>query len=216
MTDPKYKPRKLIVEGEQDKRVIPWLIEANGINWETDDGNVVDIAAYGGVQNITAQKIALELKETALVSLGLIVDADDDASNRWAGIQRICSKSIPDIPEDLPETGLIHSTTSGIKFGVWIMPDNTVRGMLETFLKYLVPDDNEALWQYAQAVAQSAKQQGANFKEAHYDKANIYSWLAWQDPPGQQLHDAVRKKILDPTHPKAQAFVAWFKQLYDL
>jgi len=26
---------------------------------------------------------------------------------------------------------------SGIKFGVWMMPDNQSRGMLETFLAYL-------------------------------------------------------------------------------
>lgn len=209
--------RKLIVEGEQDKRVIPWLMAANGINWKTEDGGfVVDIAAYGGVQHITAQKIELQLKESSLVSLGLIVDADDNAHSRWTAIKGICSKSIPDIPADLPETGLVHLTTVGIKFGVWIMPDNSTRGMLETFLKYLVPDDSEALWQYAQEVAQIAKRRGASFKEAHFDKANIYSWLAWQDPPGQQLHDAVRQKILNPTHPKAQAFVAWFKQLYDL
>ena len=216
MGDPKYKPKKLIVEGNQDKRVIPWLMVANGITWETEDGIVVDITTSGGVDNITAGKIKLQLQESALVSLGLIVDADEDADNRWTQIRGICSSSISDLPDKLPATGLVHLTAEKIKFGVWIMPDNSNRGMLETFLNYLIPDNSESLWQYAQEVTQSARQKGANFKKAHIDKANIYSWLAWQDPPGQQLHDAVRQKILNPNHPKAHAFVTWFKELYDL
>ncbi|MDJ0733890.1 MAG: hypothetical protein QNJ47_07355 [Nostocaceae cyanobacterium] len=36
-----YKPKKLIVEGEQDKRVIPEFIEANGITWEDEKGNPI-------------------------------------------------------------------------------------------------------------------------------------------------------------------------------
>ncbi|MBP0029629.1 DUF3226 domain-containing protein [Roseofilum sp. Guam] len=120
------------------------------------------------------------------------------------------------IPEQLPTSGLIHVTPDGIQFGVWIMPDNQTQGMLETFLKYLVRDESQRLWEYAKEVAQEAKQKGATFKSSHGDKANIYTWLAWQDPPGRQLHDAVKQKILDPNHPKAQDFVKWFKTLYEL
>ncbi len=29
----RYNPKKLLVEGDEDKRVIPQLIEANGIRW---------------------------------------------------------------------------------------------------------------------------------------------------------------------------------------
>ncbi|NJL55795.1 hypothetical protein HC928_11830 [bacterium] len=81
---------------------------------------------------------------------------------------------------------------------------------------YLIPDENESIWQYAQEAAKEAKNKGAAFINAHYDKAYIYTWLAWQDPPGRQLHNAVMERILDPTHPKAQTFVSWFRQLYDL
>ncbi|HEY9646069.1 MAG TPA: DUF3226 domain-containing protein, partial [Chroococcidiopsis sp.] len=63
---------------------------------------------------------------------------------------------------------------------------------------------------------QESRNQGATFTDAHRDKANIYTWLAWQNPPGRQLHEAVRERILNPTHPQAQLFVTWFKALYDL
>ncbi len=217
MSSRHYKPKKLIVEGYQDKRVIPELIEANGINWgETREEAIVDIEVYGSDQFIDSAIISTELKASGLLALGLIVDADSNLNNRWQSIKNACSKSIADMPDTLPETGLIHTTQSGVKLGGWIMPDNQAQGMLETFLSYLVPDVSEFLWQYAQEVTQVAKQKGAAFIDEHFDKANIYTWLAWQCPPGRQLHNAVMEKILDSTHPKAQAFVNWFKQLYEL
>jgi hypothetical protein len=96
------------------------------------------------------------------------------------------------------------------------MPDNKMRGMLETFLTYLIPIENEELWQFAQEVAQEVKNKGAVFTEPHLDKANIYTWLAWQDPPGRQLHQAIMERILNPKHPNAQSFVTWFRNLYSL
>jgi len=213
----KYKPKILIVEGDQDKRVIPELIEANGIVWgNTKEEAVVYIDSHGGDQFIDEAIVSTELKASGRTALGLIVDADSDFDARWASIKNACSGSIADLPDQIPESGLIHLTTTGVKFGVWIMPDNKSQGMLETFLMYLIPDESEFVWQYAQEVTKEAKNRGASFIDSHHDKAYIYTWLAWQDPPGRQLHNAVMEKILNPTHPKAQTFVSWFRQLYDL
>ena len=42
--------KKLLVEGSDDKRVIPELTEANGIRWgETAREAIVRIQAFGGV-----------------------------------------------------------------------------------------------------------------------------------------------------------------------
>lgn len=210
-------PRVLLVEGKQDVRVIPELIEANGVNWGTRKSPIVYIRDYDGYQKLVdPDVIATELQASGLSALGIVIDADDNPLGRWRSIRSACLKSIPDIPDTLPEDGLIHSTPNGIKFGIWIMPDNKMRGMLETFLTYLIPIENETLWQFAQEVAQEAKSKGAVFTEPHLDKANIYTWLAWQDPPGRQLHQAIMERILNPKHPNAQSFVTWFRTLYSL
>ncbi|TAF07740.1 MAG: hypothetical protein EAZ77_08800 [Nostocales cyanobacterium] len=209
------KSKRLIVEGEQDKRVIPYLMEANGIPWKKGN-EPVDIKPYGGDGFIDPYRISARLKETGLTHLGLMLDADDDASDRWQSIRNACLQSIPNIPEQIPETGLIINIKDEKKFGVWIMPDNQMKGMLETFLAYMIPGENEPLWQYTHEVVVEAKVRGAKFINSHIDKAYIYSWLAWQNPPGRQLHNAIEEKILDPQHPKAQVFINWFKTLYDL
>ena len=212
-------PKKiLLVEGKDELRVIPELIETNGVTWKiNNNGTVVYIQEHGGKENlVNSFEISAQLKDAKLSALGIIIDADDDPLGSWQSIRNASLKSIPDIPETLPEGGLIHTTPRGIKFGIWIMPDNKMRGMLETFLTYMIPTGNEDLWNFAQEITQEAKSKGATFKNVHSDKANIYTWLAWQDPPGRQLHNAIMERILNPQHPNAQKFVTWFKTLYDL
>jgi hypothetical protein len=103
-----------------------------------------------------------------------------------------------------------------MRVGVWIMPDNSSSGMLETFLGYLVPNAQDELYVAAQRAVADARSLGAPCIEAHVSKANIYTWLAWQDPPGRQLHQAVMEQILNPSSPYAQPFVSWFRELYKL
>lgn len=217
-----YHPKRLLVEGQDDLRVIPELIEKNGIYWGAKkEEAIISIQECGGYENITYDLIYTELQTGRCTHLGLMVDADDNASLRWQSIRNACLQieSISHLPEQIPETGLIINISNGtefIKFGVWMMPDNQNRGMLETFLAYMIKDESDPLWQYAQEVVTEAKTKGAKFIDEHIDKAYIYSWLAWQKPPGRQLHNAIQEEILNPQHPKAQIFVKWFKDLYDL
>lgn len=213
----------LLVEGATEKRSIPELVEANGIIWEISPKTpIVFIDDYGGGNDkvIKPAVISDELNVARRKTLGLIVDADDSCANRWQGVRNACLEFIPDLPQAIPPQGLVHDTFKKngkpVKFGVWIMPDNKTSGMLETFLAYLVRNESEALWQYSQQVVLDAKSKGANYKPTHVDKANIHTWLAWQDEPGSQLHIAVKARILDPQHPKAEVFVNWFKALYGL
>jgi hypothetical protein len=212
-------PKKLLVEGDEDKRVIPELIEANGIPWgETKETAIVYIKPYGSVENVLDPDViyAELIADSEVRELGIMVDADDNPLGRWDRIRQVCLPTIPDFPENLPETGLIHHLENGKKIGVWMMPDNRMQGMLETFLAYLIPSENQPLWTYTQTVIQEAKNLGATYKNNHTDKAKIHTWLAWQNPPGRQLHNAVMERILNPNHPKSQIFINWFKTLYNL
>ncbi|MEM8806160.1 MAG: DUF3226 domain-containing protein [Cyanobacteria bacterium P01_G01_bin.38] len=208
---------KLLVEGVQDKRIIPELIEANGVLWEFEKKPTVYIEDYSGYENlIDPVEIETQLDSSGLEALGMLVDADEHFQNRWDSVRNACLDSIPDLPNDLPDSGLVHRAPNGVRFGVWIMPNNRSIGMMETFLASMIPDESEGLWQYAKAVVQEARKKNAPFLESHVDKAQIYTWLAWQDEPGRQLHQAVKYKILKPQHSKSKSFVDWFRQLYKL
>ncbi|TVR10880.1 MAG: hypothetical protein EA395_08555 [Phormidium sp. GEM2.Bin31] len=207
----------LLVEGKQELRLIPELMEANGVDWGTRQQPTVYIREYDGYEKLIAPDvITTELQASGLKRLGVIVDADERPESRWQSLRNASLQAMPDLPESLPSQGLIHHSQQGIKFGIWIMPDNQMQGMLETFLADIIPEDKQDLWQFAQQVTAEAKSHQAPFKDSQRDKANIYSWLAWQNPPGRQLHQAITERILDPRHPKSKPFVTWFKCLYDL
>lgn len=216
-------PKVLLVEGDQDKRVIPELIETNRIPWVIEGQPIVQIRAAGGYEALRdPDTIAAELTASGLEALGIIVDADEAPQQRWQSVRDALEQGIPDLieplPMELPETGLIHRTKLGIRFGVWMMPDNRREGMLETFLANLLPDDSTNLWEFAQTAARSAQtNHQAPYTAVQTDKAQIYTWLAWQNPPDCQLHQALNKqRIFQPSHPHAQRFVQWFKDLYCL
>lgn len=208
----------LLVEGVEDQRVIPELVEANGIQWgDREKDWIVQIKSMDGVENLLdKQRINVQLKSSALKILGIILDADDEPADRWQSMRNCLLDRYPNIPEELPATGLIYDNPGEIKVGVWMMPDNRKRGMLETFLEFLLPDNSEALWKFTEQSCQQAKTQGATFKDCHSDKAKIHTWLAWQNPPGRQLHNAITERILSPTSSQAAVFMQWFKNLFEV
>jgi hypothetical protein len=65
-------------------------------------------------------------------------------------------------------------------------------------------------------VVSTAKELGATFSERHIDKAQIHSWLAWQEPPGRQLHNAIMEKMLTNQPPLLQSFISWFRDLFSV
>ncbi len=213
----KFHPKKLLVEGDDDKRVIPELMDKYVVWGEKKSEAVVLIESFDGVEQLLkAGVIEAELNISNLEALGIIIDADDQRDKRWTTVSRQCRDVIPDFPEELPVEGLIHVAPSGLRVGVWIMPDNQSTGMLETFLSEMIPSDQDPLWIYAQQARVEAKNHGALYKDAHCHKANIHTFLAWANPPGQQLHSAILQKSLDTMTPLGRRFARWFVELFDL
>ena len=96
------------------------------------------------------------------------------------------------------------------------MPDNTSPGYLETFLRYLIPNKEESIWKHAEQSVKSARSFGAKCPAKDVPKSSLYTWLAWQETPGQQPGLALTKHILDPNSAYAEPFVNWFRALYEL
>ena len=96
------------------------------------------------------------------------------------------------------------------------MPDNQFSGMLEDFLVQLIPENSRDLLEIAENCVAEARRNGAPFKEVHRTKAEVHTWLAWQDEPGKQLHQAVDHRVLDPEKPESRPFVDWFRRLFQL
>ena len=84
-------PKKLLVEGHTDKRVMPFLLEANGIAWSAGGQPVVHIEPCGGIEEmLRAGTIEGEFAATGLEALGAVVDANGNAHRQWTRVRNRC------------------------------------------------------------------------------------------------------------------------------
>ncbi|MEX1365021.1 MAG: DUF3226 domain-containing protein [Nannocystaceae bacterium] len=219
-------PRLLLVEGADEVRLIPELVEASGVRWDDDEHRVIVHLHDAGGNHELKNLIPVELTPAVRRAVGVIVDADQSASDRWKSIREHCLANIEGLepgrwPVHPPAEGLVidfEPPQGRRRLGVWIMPDNHSAGMLETFVQHLEPESSSmsGLFELAERACDDAARLGAPYIAAHRPKAIIHTWLAWQDPPGRQLHDAIKQRQLDPTKPLGRAFVRWFRRLYEI
>ncbi len=144
-------PNILLVEGDEEKRVIPFLMDHHVVWGDKETEWVAQVKSHGGIEDLLQR---LNIESEAMVpgrkAVGIVVDANDHLDSRWAQVRHCCLGIAADFPETLPSEGLIHQNSQGLRIGVWIMPDNQSRGMLETFLSHLIVPDDAPLWAFAQ------------------------------------------------------------------
>ena len=207
--------KRFLAEGNEDIYAIAELI-GHFVDWPgKPTPPLVTGIQCNGEELFQGARIPTEIKSSD-AALGVIFDADDNPIGRWNRIRGQVLQFFPDFPEIPPPNGLVISNADGKRFGVWMMPDNQQEGMLETFLRLLVPTRDGQLWEHAVAATDMADRHGRTYTDAHRDKANIHCWLAWIDPPGQSFGGALRARTLDANAPAAMAFANWFIDLFQL
>jgi hypothetical protein len=207
---------QLVVEGKDDMHAVIHLMSAY-IAWPQDTPPVNIQNAEGRENVFLPGYLKALLQSPSIRTLGILLDAEDEnPAYTYDRIRHLCASLFSGLPNKLPAQGLIADNPEGQRLGLWVMPDNLSPGSLETFLRHLVPDDAEPVWRHAIESVLSARKMGASCKQHHIEKANLYTWLAWQDEPGYPPGTALKRKILDPRSQSARSFVTWFRMLYDL
>jgi len=210
----KSMPQQLLVEGNSDKQVIDALCKQNQISGLFS----FTFPTKGGIENLI-QNLPRKLEEPNLTTLGIVADADLDVAARWQALtnklQIFGYQNIPNIP---PETGWIYTPSlqeEKPKIGVWLMPDNKLPGMLEDFVKYLIPSDDK-LKVKAEAILKEIETEKINaYSLTHYQKAFIHTWLAWQKTPGMPMGQAITAQVLSNNSEIANNFMTWLTDLFD-
>jgi hypothetical protein len=224
-------PKLLLVEGIDDLLIVAEVFEkATKTPWEPEKGRrLVEIEWCGSDDQVLSQ-LGVRWKESGRRMVGVLIDADLTGT-RWAQVRAHAPAEMRDrLPAELPPGGLVLDADRGRRFGVWIMPDNQSPGAIESFPAQLRTSMPTVLGEHVRSAMKTAQalmreHTDANpglepplrpWLDVHAHKAEIHTWLAWQEPPGVRLHEAVRNHSLDPQAPLARSFVDWMKRLYDL
>ena len=204
--------RVLMVEGPDDEHAV------KNICGQRQLGIIENIHPYGGKDPLM-DGIGVRLKESDIGVLGIILDADTDLHARWQTVSsRLSQAGYRGVPAAPAHDGtIIEAPTDSLlpKVGIWLMPDNQVPGILEDFLRFLVPP-GDGLLAHVDLSIDSIQPEQRKFTDMKKSKARIHTWLAWQDPPGNPLGRALTMRIFNPDSNSAAPFIAWFKKLYRL
>ena len=94
-----------------------------------------------------------------------------------------------------------------------MMPDNQSPGILENFLRFLVPTPN-ALFEHAVASVNGIPPEELRFRAVDTPKALIHTWLAWTETPGRPFGTAITARFLDPDVRQAAVCAEWLQSLF--
>jgi len=198
--------RTLLVEGKDDEHVAFALLKKYSIL------NDIEINPVGGIRNMTKEiQVRLE-KQADLERLAVIVDADTDAEARWRSIAgTLRNAGVTNVPTKPDPSGYVVDLDEKKRFGLWIMPDNTLPGAIEKFVSFLVPEDDPLMDRVDDFLA-DIPASTSRFAEKDREKARIHSWLAIQKRPGTPMGQAITVKYLDGDAQAVAPFIDWINR----
>ena len=202
--------KKLLVEGKDDENVLKHICGTR------DVGRLDEVKPLNSVDNLL-ETLPTELRGSDLEAVGVVIDADINMNDRWQSIRnRVIGVGYQDVPTQPAQDGTIlepPERTLLPKVGIWIMPDNRTDGILEDFLRFLVPLPND-LFDHVETSVAAIPQEHRLFKDLDEIKAIIHTWLAWQEDPGKPYGTAITAGFLDPNVAEVDTLVSWLKRLF--
>jgi hypothetical protein len=132
----------LIVEGIDDKYVINRLLQRRKITYKG-----FEIRDANGIRQ-SLNTFSIAIKSGNYDVIGIVVDADTDLLERWQDLRNLLIKGgyqhVPQNP-NTKGTIIIDPEEELPTVGIWLMPNNQKTGMLEDFIRFLVPEGDELL-----------------------------------------------------------------------
>jgi len=203
----------LLVEGTDDENVLKHICGNRGIP------HLDDVKSHGGVERLLdSVPVRLKASEDGDI-VGVVIDADTDVAARWESLRdRLIRVGYTNVPNNPAPDGTILDPPAGTllpRVGIWIMPDNQTKGILEDFLRFLLPARSRLFDHVTTSVATiPASEQ--RFTQLAEPKALIHTWLAWQEEPGKPLGTAITARYLDPGVAQVDVLVSWLNRLFFL
>lgn len=201
----------LLVEGKDDEHVLKHI---SGVR---DGPKFDEIVPLKGDTNLL-DCIPVRLKSVGNQAIvGIVMDADTDLDGRWRSLRNRLEKlgytAVPTAPSadgtiiDPPDESLLP------RVGIWIMPNNQTQGILEDFLRFLVPAGSQ-LYDHVAKSIDGIPEGERRFSQLATPKALIHTWLAWQEEPGKPMGTAITAHYLDPNVDQVDVLILWLNRLF--
>lgn len=200
--------RLLLVEGQDDRHVVRHLCcrsrQSIPLFHTEDKGNIDQLLA----------SIGPEVRVSNRIALGILVDANENLTDRWSAVANRLRKENIEVPDSPEPTGtLIDETTRTPRIGIWLMPDNASPGELEDFVSSMIPAD-DPVWPRAQGYIDGIPKEDRKFTEKKTQRAKLHAWLATREDP-RFMGAAIGAYDLEVDGSLSTTFADWLRQLFN-
>ena len=198
-----------MVEGTDDSQVVRYILNQHQASL------LFCVSETGGFSKLLPE-ISVHIDAPDQEAVGILVDANNDLNGNWRKIterieeaERIkaagmCAPQSPD-----PNGTIIYARP---RIGVWLMPDNKLKGELEDFVTQMIPDGDK-VWPRSQKYINKIPTAARKFTDDRLSKAQLYAWLAARKEP-RLMGRAIRNGDLSVNGPLCQKFVDWLTRLF--
>jgi hypothetical protein len=218
----------LLVEGDADRNLFAQLCKNLAFSPEISVASPRDLnpESRDGKQAVLKQ-VSILLKQFADLETGsqrrlaVVIDADHKGEG-GLGFQKTVEQFMNIVGElgfmlvsdSSNNHGLIFQHSDGLPdLGLWVMPNNDSDGMLEDWIKDCIHQDEKPLFTHAESIVEALNPK--RFKPIHLSKAEVATWLAWQEQPGHGLYLTVTGQLLDANKPLYTDLIAWLKHIFE-
>ena len=213
----------LIVEGAKDRNFLNHVLISHGFSRSPiadhdhfiigrsgePDELAIEIVVAGGFNKISG-KLKTVFRPDDYDGIAIVADMDQIEDNRWESLRGSLTRhGFKQLPARLPTDGLVLAGDGNPSLAIWLMPDNLSAGLLESFACRLVSPEDRAWLHATTTVADLPEGTGTFSRERDLEKAQIHTWLAWQDEPGCPLGTAVAKHYLRTDHGSVALLCDW-------
>ena len=227
----------LLVEGRCDVSFLEnlcRLLDIQGVSIQIPGDCDVENIRGGGVYKIpkVLPDLLQEIEDGNIKKLAVIADADHTGisggfSEHWKKLTAPIAEAgytISSPPTQAYEGSLFEHPEGLPPVGLWIMPNHKDAGMLEDLVKQTVCegvqsdllDKAEKCLDELPVELKLFEPQGQPHRRA---KAIIYTWLAWQEKPGQNLMNTIdiekpEKNLINLESDEIMDFTNWLNRVF--
>lgn len=184
---PLAKPGLLVAEG----RACEFFLRA--VTDYLDLGGFFDVVDYGGINDLRTfmQGLVVDSGFSNVKALGVVRDAETSANGAVSSVAGALVAA--DLPSVASHAAIVHGSP---RVGVFILPDGTSSGNLETLCADAVA--SPARMPCVEAFIDCLDGAGLPVKNTH--KARVYAYISASDHPDVNLGIAVRQGEFDIAH----------------
>lgn len=224
-------PNILLVEGVNDQAFFEKLCKALKLNVDVEIGTPLDYVPpqQGGFNSkqgvLNSLDIFLPLLEdeaSSVNKLALVLDADITGNNNGGFTGTITQIKNKTNDFEYSERHIykyggveIPHTDQGMNpLGVWIMPNNKDDGTIEDWIKSKILDSEKTLLEHACKTVRELPEK--KFSSTSIVKAEIATWLAWQNQPGRTISYALKNnnELLNINDSGFKNLIEWLENFF--